>query len=341
MRLLKTELTNFFENAARVQKNELYPVLSYLLLRPWADVQASLLKTDLNSFYIKELTIVKERESDLLLDERILRNFVSFSIDEYIYIEKHGQKLRISDSQSEVFFTPPPAEDFPACDTTHSKTVSTNLGIRDTLRRASNFIIKEEIPTVRSFIFVGDGNVCASNSWILFKQPFEFEGKLVLDSKTAEIVASFEETEIGYSEKFITISTPSGLFGFIKSEINYIDLAKYCVKGSHSIQLEAVELFTFCRMAVNCRKSDDVMANMLIQDFIELELNDAAFDIRCKKNINFTGKCPKMELKFNPLYMLSLLKGIENTTIHLAFTDKSMIIEDEGKTFYSMISKIV
>lgn len=343
-RIRKDELKTFLEQARTIPplKNGL-PILSYIKIDIVGDF-ATLTKTNLRTFLVKTISNDSE-DCSFLVQENILNSFVEWSDNDYVNFRSESNRIKIYDQRRNTSSPTEPATGYPPFDisdkgwTVLPKSCLASVGI------AGQLIMNGEIMNARSFVFIGDGLIGGTDGNVGYFQYIKEDLPCMsLRKEVTECISKMKSCKVSQNESFDLFQEDNCLWGFVQSEIQYINMA--VLVGPPPIQTPSFNtnknyFIKFGRHVANTQdKSASATFEVIDPTTVKLNMQDGKNEVDNDENI-FVKNGTSGEMKFNPQYMTTLLNALPCEECYFHEGNKRFIITDADKSFMGIIMAII
>lgn len=326
MKLKTNQLRQFKSAASSIKQNGILPILSYLKFD-----NGSITKNNLESF----LTMKADFKGQMLVDEKILMNFVDFTTAEEITVTITDKSVLITDGKTKVTSPTDDITHFPVSDTTDNKPVEIKSEVLWAIKVASNFTTEDTSNPFKECVFVGNGIVAASNGFICYLEKVSKKiPNIIIGKDAANSITKFEEVLFSDNNTYCFYETDIFKMGFVKTEVKFVDMAVFLtIPEGEQIEIKKSEIIKFCDICINSTTGRLVTANI---NGNQLSMVDSSYGINIETPISATLE----NFVFNPILMQRLLKSLPDESVKfIKGTNKYFIIGDSG--FVSLIMEIV
>lgn len=325
MKLQTNQLKQFKAAASAIKQNNILPILSYLKFD-----NGTITKNNLESFIIMD----SDFEGTMLIDEKVLMNFVDFTSASEITATVKGTQVIITDGKTKVTSPTDEVKNFPTNTETDTEQIELSANILYAIKAASNFTMDDQSMPFKEFIFVGNNIVTASNGFIFYGEKTTGAPQITIGKDAASAITKFESVLFSENDTYQFYSNGIYKFGFIKKDIKFLDMTKFMnLPESDKVEVNKSELIKFCDMCISNTPGRVVTAKV---DGNLLSMVDAGYGINIETNISATLDT----FGFSPAYMIRMLKSLPGETLQfIRGKNKYYITGETG--FVSLIMESV
>lgn len=278
-----------------------------------------------------------EVDQTMLVDEKLLYVKLANSSSEFINISQKGKKVTLTNGTIPTSFQVPDIEEWPAMPDYGQGDHVVSTGFHSALKKAINFpASSEEIPSIRSFVMVGKGNMGASDAFVLFCEPIDDSFELVIERKQAEALTVIPVLKVGYGENWQFFFTFKGVYGFTKSEIGFTDFTKYTLPDNAKLEFSALKS-DFLSFNNECIGSSKDMPWVTIMKG-KLSMNDIGCDIQIESPLDYLT--PSSPFTYNPAIMNRLLKSFKTDELDFYSGKAWYWIKSQAEGHSTLIMKL-
>jgi hypothetical protein len=341
-RIKKEDLASFKTYASNIKRNGDIPVLDHLKIEVAGDF-VSITKTNLRAFAI-QTTQNDSEDCSFLVDENVLFNFIELSDCEYINFDVKGTSILIYDDRNKTNCKTELVTIYPKVDVTHKEWKPVSKSVLEAIGIAAQVVFDDEISGMKNSVFIGEKSVAGSDGGIAFWKEFPNEDipKIVLRKDVAVSVSKLNGCEHSSSESYDLFKSGNALFGFVKSEIGFVNLPPVFGKTDKPLSFNIfrsalVKWNTFC---INTFKSKVLSATFKAEGSkLNLQLVDANYGRDSNSHIDIVDGTG--EFKFNPSTLNMLLKVLPSDQLYFYPGPNRYFITDCDKSFMSAIMLII
>lgn len=325
MKLQTNELKKFLSVTSSMKQNGILPILSYIRFQ-----DGIITKNNLEQFVEMESNF----KGQCLIDERVLMSFVNSISGNEIDVQISTTNVLLTCGKDKTKSPTDNIADFPVSQFDEAEEIELTEEIINKIRVASNFAIERENSPFTSCVFIGNGLIGASNSFIAFVDKIDSKfPKIILEKNAAGVIKSFNYGFLSQSEERVFFKFGDFKFGFIKKETPFIDFSPFVkVPEADKIIIDKNEIVNFCDSCVAATLSKVVVSKF---EGNKLLMNDADFGVSREKEISV-----EMEhFAFNPSLMNKLLKALPDEEISLQKEGNKLYITGIGE-YVSIIMEL-
>jgi len=332
MQILTSTIREFQKLSSGIKTNPILPICAYLKI-----TDKSIIKTNLHQFIDFSISSASKGEI-FLVDEKLLYNLVNVTNSELIKISASDKHLVIEDERQSLKHQLQDITHFPAIPSAENEYIPISDETIAAISVANNLTIEENIPTIKSAVMVGKNHVAATDHFIAYKEGIAENVTVLLMKQVAAIISKLTNVEYSTTENYDFFKTSKFIFGFSKSELNYMNIQEKIILNGSALEskINKQDIISFCDMAINSSYSN--LSPVCKMESELLTMDDDGFDIHLKKEMP-SLKCKKA-FNFNPILMNKLLKSIPGEEINLYFDSNKYFITDDTKTYLSLIMGI-
>lgn len=284
-----SDIRSFKKNSSHIKKNGIIPILDYVKFD-----NGTITKTNLNEFVVQESNF----SGSLLIEERVLFNFIEYTNASDISFSADGKKITLSDGSQKTTSTQGDISLYPVTEDSPKETVALTDTILKLFGAAAKYTIEDQYDLIISHIFIGGDSILASDRFIAFYKKIDRElPNTAIPRSVAEVVSSIDPANFSQTEKKLFFKAGKVLYGFQKTEATYIDLSKFFVYEKDTyFHAPKSELIRFNEMCLSmsptkiCHPRIEVVNGRLLLSAI-----DGKYEVDNEKEIEVTGE---MEDKF-------------------------------------------
>lgn len=305
-----------------VKTNNIMTALSYIKMS-CRDGYAQITKTNLKSFIVKTIPCVGEGE--LLVQESVLYNFLAHTDRPTLKIE--AGKITAGNLVLEFPIEPVnlfpivpvyPGFDMVEIDLTYARIVAL-------------LVDGEDVPRPTNHVFIGPkGTMGGDGFTMLYNSGAKALEPLALRGETLRAIPNKPVTYAS-GENYDYFFTDDAQYGFVKSEISYMDLTHIFAEiGSLPFSCNKKALISFNELAMSSSINAKSVAATWEQQTagsIHLEMNDAAYKINIKDDMDVSG--PAFDFTYLPAIMNKLLRALPYDTLNLTYNKNAAYITTE------------
>lgn len=337
MTVKTSDILEFQRNSAAIKTNGLLSVLAYLLLD-----ENRLTKNNLAAFVTQQ--IETDNKEKVLIDEKELFSFASFTDDEVFNVELSGVNIILKDKSTETSH-PACFDDFPLNDESTSQTgIILNEDVLQSLAIACNFLADEEIQTFRSYIFVGDSHIVASDGFVgYFKRNDTIKNHIVVSRDCAQAISKLKTVIFTENDSYTFYESDKLFYAFSKREIKYLNLSSFArLDTEESFIINRNDFIKFNDMCqASVIRIPTASFKAIDKSVLQIKLDANAFDIKKEKNILYAGAAtPDASFGFNPINMNRILKSMIEDKLHFYKGDHRYFIVDKRNNIVTMILQV-
>lgn len=324
MKLNVDQLKKFKANSASIKSNGIIPILDYLKFD-----KGTVTKNAMGSFVIQKIDGCTK---SFLVDEKMLMNFVAYTSSPTIDIEIKDGKVIMSDGSTKKISPTEPVENFPINDESDDKPVVIDREVLESIGIASQFVIEEEAPTAKCFVFVGNKHVCGSNGMIAYVDEFvEDLPEIIVDKQTAYTISKYNTVKFSKNDSYIFFETDDLKFGFIKAETPFFDETPFGkFESTKKFTMNKSELIAINEMVINDTVSKIATAAIEVKKGkLFFEMNDIGYEVNTTKEFLVEGDDTDI-FNYNPTLMNKLLKSVPDTELTFNQTPNRYYITGES-----------
>lgn len=331
LRLFKT-------NAEKITPNQILPICSYLLF-DFKDGKCAITKSGHDSFVCQ--TFSAEGSGKILVDEKCVFDFIKYNKGEFVTFYHSGKIVKLSCGKS----TGESPIDDPVLFPTHLSPDGDGISLTPALisevKTAAKLILKEEIPTARSFVFVGGGLVAGSDAIVAYFCKSDVKAKIVLRKEVADAIPD-NGCDYYSNESYDFFVSGDAILGFLKDEFPFTDMGKFTTyDSSKGFAFSKSELINFNDWADGSSPNKGVVSTWEINgNEILLESKDLLVNKGVSKSLEYSGKADG-KFSFRAESMSKLLKTLPGEDLLFYQERDKYYITDADKSFTSLIMRIV
>lgn len=213
------DIRAFKKNSSHIKNKGILPILDYIKFD-----NGTITKTNLNEFVVQESNF----SGSLLVEERVLFNFIEYTTAADISFSADGKKVTISDGSQKTGSTQGDIALFPNTEQPPAETVSLTDTILKLFGSAAKYTLEGSDDLRKSHIFIGGDTILASDADIAFCRKIDRElPKIAIPRSVAERVSSIDPANFSQTEKKLFFKAGKVLYGFQKTEATYIDMSVF------------------------------------------------------------------------------------------------------------------
>lgn len=326
MKLQTAQLKQFKAAASAIKQNNILPILSYLKFD-----NGKIIKNNLESFLIMDADFT----GTMLIDEKVLMNFVEFTSATEITCTIEGSQVLITDGKAKVKSPTDDVVNFPANTSTDNEPIELQAEILYAIKVAGNFTMEDQTMPFKEFVFVGKCMVAASNGFTFYGQkvPVPF-GEIVIGKDAVTAITKFESVLFSENETYQFYQNSGYKFGFIKKDLKFLDMSQFMsIPETESVTVSKSEIIKFCDICISNTPGRVVIAKAV--DNV-LSMIDAAYSL----NIEIPITATLDTFGFNPHYMSRMLKSLPDEQLQFTRASNKYFITGESG-FVSLIMESV
>lgn len=302
-----SDLKTFLKAASVIDSGSILPVHSFVLLS-----NGLMMKVN-NSQFVK---FTSDFKGECLVDEKLLNTFVNHSKSETITLKISGKSITISDGLRSVKGPTDDVANFHIPVTTAGESILFDEQTLKAIGQASKFVqdIDELLP-VKKHVFIGNNCIIGTNGQIGFKYFSELNlPSVVLSKGEAKLMGSMSNCEFSYTPHWHFFKDGSVVYGWIKSEANFVDLRTVFKESIPDFTLSRSELLAFLDHAVSSTVGNAVVGSFEgVSGRLNLWVRDKSFDIDVSQSIAYDGLAVPI-FGFGPVLFQQLVKAFPADT---------------------------
>lgn len=325
MKLQTNELKKFLGITSSMKQNGILPILSYIRFQ-----DGIITKNNLEQFVEMEANF----KGECLIDERVLTSFVNSISGNEIDVEISKTNVLLTCGKDKTKSPTTDISEFPISQFEDVEEIELTEDVINKISIASNFAIERENAPYTSCVFIGDGIIGASNSFIAFVDKIDknFQ-KIILEKNAANVIKSFNYGFLSQSAERVFFKFGDFKFGFIKKDTKFIDFSPFSkVPEIEKVVIDKNEIVSFCDSCIAATPSKVVVAAF---DENRLIMNDNEFGVSREKEISVEVE----HFAFNPSLMNKLLKALPDEEVSLQKDGNKFYITGKGE-YVSIIMEI-
>lgn len=339
MMTIPTKSLKFFKaKASKISPNKISPICSYLLF-DFKDGTCTITKTNNDAFVVE--TFSADGEGKILVDEGSVFDFVGYNKGEFLSFEKSDNIVKLSCEKARG---ESPTDDptlFPHHESPEGDGITLTPAVISEIKTAAKMILVEEVPTPRSFVFVGNGLVSGSDAIVAYYYKTDIQTKIVLRKEVADAIPDNGCVYFsGASYDFFVAGDST--FGFVKDEFPFTDMNKYALyEDGKGFLMGKGELINFNDWAVASSPNKGVVSRWEIKGAeMFLESKDVSVNKGVEKTLEYTGKADG-GFSFRAESMSKLLKNLPGEELFFFQEKDKYYITDVDRSFTSLIMRII
>ena len=323
MKLQTKQLKQFKAVSSGIKSNGIIPILSYLKFEP-----GNITKSNLEAFVIMDADVTDA----MLIDEKVLMNFVDFTNADTITVTVKGNSIIITDGKAKVTSPTEDIKNFPAIAEATNKPVNIEPEVIEAIKVASNFTIEDSTMPFKECVFLGNGIVAASSGFICYTKAMEAPTAIIHNNVAASLI-KFHSLLYSETETYQFFTNGIFKFGFVKNDTKFINMTPFSViPEGEPTEVEKQELIKFCDICISNTPGRVVTATI---NGNKMLMQDAAYGI----DIEIPLSAKLDNFSFNPVIMAKMLKALPDEKLKFVrSTNKYFITGDSG--FVSLIMEI-
>lgn len=332
-----SDIRSFKKNSGHIKRSGILPILDYVKFD-----NGTITKTNLNEFVVQESNF----NGSLLIEERILFNFIEYTKASDISFIADGKKITLSDGSQKTTSTQGDFALYPVTEDAPKETVALTDTILKLFGAAAKYTREDQFDLIISHIFIGGDSILASDRFIAFYKKIDRElPKTAIPRSVAERVSSIDPANFSQTEKKLFFKAGKVLYGFQKTEATHVDMRRFFdYKKDTSFHAPKSELIGFNEMCLSmsplkyCHPTIEIVNGKLVLSAI-----DGDYGVDNQKEIDIVGQmgskfkydattlnrllktAPDDELTF------SQVKGMMYITGDSGFTSLIMALLDQDK----------
>lgn len=322
MKISVSELRLFKKNASSVQSSNIIPIVSYLKFD-----NSTITKNALNSFVIQKIDCAES----MLVDEKILMNFVDRTADKEISITKNGNRITISDSFTKVNSPTDDVSLFPVNASPNEKPITLTDKVIGAISVASKFTIDEDIQTIRSFVMVGKGFVASTDTTVGYAEEVGDVPTIILTKQMVSAITRFSEVDFSQNETYCFFDAGNCKYGFVKASLGFQFIPMFTkveYQNNPRFTVNKKEIYDFNDLCVSNSKADLSIASINMNGNVYLESIESEYGIDANRKLDAVGKITK-KFNYNTKKMNIILKNVSD----------EMLTFYEGKDHYHIVGE--
>lgn len=328
MNIKTSSLKEFQKLAGTIKSNGILSIHDYLKFE-----HGKITKTVGHAFIQFDCEGITE---NLLVEEKQLFNLVNGTLSDNIIITKKGKKVTLSDARDNLTFQVPD-EAFPIIPEIEGSITELSEEFTKYLKMASYFPLRTEtIPSLKSFIMIGNNSICASDGFIAFYGKVKESFTAVIDKETAGAISGMNITGFAQTTNYQFFFSNGVIMGFSTHEMGYTDMRKFFVNRSKKPDFVASssDLSSFNSLALKSVPKDCscVMAKG------KIKMDNSSYDIQLERPLEYVQM--EDEFLYNPEQMNRLLSAIKSDEIEFTNGGKMYYIKSSEGDFDTLIMKL-
>lgn len=325
MKLQTKQLKKFKQLSTGMKQNNILPILSYLKFD-----NGTVTKNNMESFIVMDI----ECEGALLIDERLLMSMVDSTGSDTITATLKGDSVILSDGKTKKVSPTSPVLEFPVNASADAEYIDLLTPVLYAVKVASSFTSENPAVPYTEHVFIGKGNVAASNNFTAYIEKVATGlPEIVLTREAAFMAGRFETLQFSQSESYHFFKADNFVIGFGKKETKFLDMSQFLTAIECGVQIGKSEIIKFCQMVLSDAQGRAI--NGSFEKGIMVASDDA---------YGYANETPlSVELPdftFNPTYMLQLLKSVPDEVVTITSSKNKLIVTGESG-FFSLIMQVV
>lgn len=316
MKLQTNQLKQFKAAASAIKQNNILPVLSYLKFD-----NGTITKNNLESFIIMDADV----EGSMLIDEKVLMNFVDFTSSQEINCTVIDNQVLITDGKAKVKSPTELVEHFPVSNETDNEPVNMAAEVLYAIKTASAFTTEDFTMPVKEFVHVGINTVAATNNFIFYGTNVGAVPEITIGKDAAATITKFESVLFSENDTYQFYEAGIFKYGFVKKDVKFLDMSQWLkLPEGGRVPVVKSEIIKFCDICISNTPGRIVTAK---SDGTMLSMVDAAYNINIEIPISSTLDT----FGFNPHYMAKMLRSLPDESLQfLRATNKYFITGESG-----------
>lgn len=237
----------FKKNSSHIQNKGILPIHDYIKFD-----NGTITKTNLNEFVIQESTFT----GSLLVEERILFNFIDYTSATEITFMTDGKRVILSDGSQKTGSTQGDITLFHIPEEMPKETVSLTDTILKHFGSAAKYIQEGNDDLRKTHVFIGGSEIFASDAQIGFYRKIDRElPKIAIPRSVAQRVSSIDPADFAQTERKLFFKAGKVIYGFQKTEATYFDMSRlFKFENLDSFHAPKAELIAFNDMCLSMSK---------------------------------------------------------------------------------------
>lgn len=328
MTIKTSSLKTFQKLAANFKGNGIMPITDYLLFKG-----GKVTKTVMSSFIQMDCDGI---DQEMLVDEKHLYNILNSTASDFINVVKKGNKVVLSDSRDTITFQTKEVKEFPSIPVSSDEKTELSPEFVLYLNMASHFSAqKEQIPSFKSFVMVGNKSICASDGFIAYKGDVGEGIKAVIEKNTASFVSKMNIDSYGQCNNYYFFYAKGITMGFSTQEIGYVDMGQFFPKDKVEIDfvVGSSDLVSFNHLA-----SKSAPNKKCVLSVGKITMQDADLDVFLQRDLE--GLKPSEDFKYYPDQLNRVLSAIQSEDIDVIKAERMYYLRSGNEKFTALIMKI-
>lgn len=321
MKLKTAQIKAFRTASASIKQNGILPILSYLKFD-----NGFITKNNMESFVI----MPADFDGSCLIDEVRLYGFIdNIKASEFEVKIKDGI-VTLSDGKYKQNSPTDLVSNFPVNvipDADEIELTNTDMWA---IKYASNFTQEDEINPYMKCVFIGNGIIAATNSFIAYTEKTELKNTIILQKETAAAIGKYESVLFSENESYQFFKCNEIKYGFIKKDTKFLDMKIFSVlPDGPGVALNKDEIINFCSMCVASTPTGATLEVNIKGGCLVMLYPAHNIDISTSIDLPVTETL--QDFRFQPFLMLKMLKNVPDTDlIFYRGKDKYFITGESG-----------
>jgi hypothetical protein len=302
-----SELKEFIAKSKAIRVNNILPILSYIKYD-----SGVLTKTNQETFFSSKIST--NDKGCFLIDERIISAYLKDFPSDTINIEQDGNFMVIN---KKTRFPAEKAEMFPKAP--ESDTIN-KVALDETIMKAISYFgsltMSSEITHNLCFVHIAGGGMFASNNHCFVSKEIDLKNDgIILSREACALLSSYSEVEYYSNENYNFFISGGNSIAIIKPHASTpLEQFKKVIESGNKDDYFEVDkglLLSFCEFATAVSGSLlPECAASVKKGVMSLSLNDSAYEITDKRDIDVDGDFEIESFSFNPKILSPFLRAL-------------------------------
>ena len=312
-----------------LKSNNILPIYDYLRFD-----KGTITKISSGSFIVFDC---EDSDETILVDEKLLYVKVANTSAPMINITQKGNKVTITDGITPTHFQKQNIKEWPEMPDYGNEKIELSSDFNAALQKSLFFPVhSEEIPSLRSFLMIGNNHFCASDAGILFYEEISENIELVIQTKSAEVLSKTTLFKCSTNDNWMFFWANRVVIGFQKQEIKFTDMRRF--KMPEEIKLEFVgskaDFFSFNSECIGSSKYPFVTIKTGVLSF-----DDTGLDIQLDRKLDYLT--PSEIFTYNAAHMNRLLNSFNGDELEFYRGSTWYWIKSPDEAHVTVINRLV
>ncbi len=305
MKLQTAQIKAFRNASASIKQNNILPILSYLKFD-----NGFITKNNLESF----ITMPADFEGSFLVDEKRLYGFVdNITSPEFEVTIKDG-KIILTDGKFKQNSPTDEVSLFPVNITPDGDETIIEPSDMWAIKYATSFTQEDEVNPYMKCVFIGNGIIAATNSFIAYTEKTKLANTIILQKETAIAISKYESVIFSENESYQFFTCNDIKYGFVKKDTKFLDMKVFSVLPDVAgMTLNKEVIINFCSMCIASTPAGATLEANIEGGCLVMLYPDHNIDISTPLDLPIESTLP--DFRFQPFLMSKMLKAVPDSEL--------------------------